>query len=402
MTLSFWHRTHRDPAAEVDMAVVGGGIIGCSTAYWLHRLDPTLRIAIVEAGELAQGASGRNAGFLLQGTSTDYVTDIDHYGATTARRLWAFTRANRELIQEELRPAAFQLEATGSLILAGSADEEQRLHASVPRMRADGAPAAFIPADDSNRRVRGRGFGGGLYVPSGAMLDPVALVRHIAKASTAACWTHHPVVDLDTVGDAIRLETPRRPIRASRVVLALNAYLPRLIPALGRYVRPVRAQMLATEPAADRWLPVPVYTHQGFFYVRQRLDGTVLVGGARHLHADTEVGYDDATTEALQRDLEAYLHHHFPQTRSLAVAHRWSGTMGFSPDHLPVYGAVPGLPQALWAAGFTGHGMGYGFRFGRLLAEAALGREQPEDGDLFHVSRFESAPAQVHPLPATG
>jgi len=56
--------------------------------------------------------------------------------------------------------------------------------------------------------------------------------------------------------------------------------------------------------------------------------------------------------------------------------------MGFSPDGLPVVDQVPGLAGSYWAAGFTGHGMGYGFRMGRLLAELLLGR-RPEGYDLF-------------------
>src|SRR5690625_7995597 len=71
--------------------------------------------------------------------------------------------------------------------------------------------------------------------------------------------------------------------------------------------------MLATEPASLRCLQLPAYSHEGFYYVRQRADGVVLVGGARHLHMLEERGYADQTTPALQADLEKFLHQHFPQ-----------------------------------------------------------------------------------------
>ncbi|MDX1546720.1 MAG: FAD-binding oxidoreductase [Rhodothermales bacterium] len=391
MTLSFWQRNDREADADCDVAVVGGGIIGCATAYWLRRFRPALRVALVEGGRLASGASGRNAGFLLQGAAFDYVTDRERYGAERARRLWHFTRQNRDLIASELRPRVFALEASGSLAVAGTEAEDARLRAAVRWMRADGAPVAYIPPEETNRRLVGRGFYGALYVPSGAALHPARLVRHLAATSGAAVYEQHRVVALDEAGGRYVLETPVRRLWAGQVVLALGAYLPLLVPELGRYVRPVRAQMLATVPRPPRWLQLPAYTHDGYFYLRQTPDGTLLAGGARHLHADAEVGYEDATTPALQADLEAYLHHHFPQTQGLAVRHRWSGTMGFSPDHLPVVGAVPGLPGCHWAAGFTGHGMGYGFRFGQLLAEHVLGRPHPEDFDLFTADRFERA-----------
>ncbi|ARA92888.1 FAD-dependent oxidoreductase [Rhodothermaceae bacterium RA] len=388
MTLSFWQHATREPEVRADVAIVGGGVVGCSTAYWLHRMRPSLRLVIVEAGMLAQGASGRNAGFLLPGTAADYATAVATYGAERARRLLHFTRENREMIATELRGAAFDLEPSGSLTVAGSAAEEARLLDSVSLLRADGMPVAFIPRDETNRRLVARGYGGALYVPSGAMLHPVRLVRHLAGESEARLLTHHRVAALQEAGGDVVLETPVRRIRAGQVVLALNAYLPQLVPALSPFVRPVRAQMLATEPAASRWLQVPVYSHEGYYYLRQLADGVVLLGGARHLHADEEQGYEDATTEALQADLLRYLHFHFPQARGLGVRHRWSGVMGFSPDHLPVVGAVPGLDGSVWAAGFTGHGMGFGFRFGRLLADVVLGTPHPDGLELFSVRRF--------------
>ena len=143
--------------------------------------------------------------------------------------------------------------------------------------------------------------------------------------------------------------------------------------------------MLATAPAPP-CVPTPVYSHDGFFYVRQRADGRVLVGGARHLHEADEVGYADATTPALQADLEGYLRTHVPALGPVAVERRWSGTMGFSPDGLPALGAVPGVPEALFAVGFTGHGMGYGLRFGDLIARTLLGQVDPA-ADLFRTPR---------------
>ena len=65
--------------------------------------------------------------------------------------------------------------------------------------------------------------------------------------------------------------------------------------------------------------------------------------------------------------------------------------MGFSPDRLPVIGAVPDAPGSVWAAGFTGHGMGYGFRFGKLLAEVTLDEPRPAGLELFSTSRFAEA-----------
>jgi len=394
MTLSHWQASHRKRTATYDVVVVGGGIVGCSTAYWLSRIDPDLHVSIVEAGTLAGGASGRNAGFVLQGTDTDYLSDVERYGPRTARRLWAFTRANRDLIEEELSPGAIGWQSPGSLTVAGTGEEDERLQRSVPRMRAAGAPVAYLSAGETCQRLRATGFYGSLYVTSGGVLNPLRLVQHIAQRSGADIRTQHPVEGLHrTSAGSIALETPVRRLQTRRVVLAIGPWLPDLLPDAKAFVRPVRGQMLVTEPASEHVLPLPAYSHRGGFYVRQLADGRVLAGGGRHEHPEAEETDVDATTARVQHTLERYLHEYFPWTQGLTVERRWSGTMGFSPDGRPVVGPIPGFDRSFFATGFTGHGMGYGFRMGRLLAELATGSERPNGYDLFTARRFETAPA---------
>jgi glycine/D-amino acid oxidase-like deaminating enzyme len=399
MSLSFWQASHRRQTLSYDVVIVGGGIVGCATAYWLHRQRPSLRVAIVEAGTLGAGASGRNAGFILQGTAADYGADVDRYGERTARRLWHFTRANRDLMASELRGEAFGWRSEGSLTVAGDRDEDERLRASVARLRAAGAPVVYLDPDETNDRVDGTGFYGGLFVTTGAVVDPLRLVRHLAAASEATVYTHLPVEALHwDADDGVLLDTPDLRLWGRRAVLAVGPSLPALAPSLSDYVRPVRAQMLATAPAPKRAISLPVYSHQGEFYVRQLEDGEVLLGGGRHAHREAEATAADSTTPAVQARLERYLHTHFPWAHDVPIRRRWSGTMGFSPDGRPVVGPVPNHPDSVFATGFTGHGMGYGFRMGRLLAARIRGRERPDGYDLFRASRFtETSSARSAP-----
>jgi len=390
MTTSFWQQAHRRREAAYDVVVIGGGIVGCSTAYWLHRRRPSLRVAILEARTLGAGASGRNAGFILQGTHTDYRSDMDRYGKQAARRLWNFTRENRDLLATELRGTAFDWRSDGSLTAAGTGDEAERLRAGLSHLRTAGAPVVYLDPDETNARLGASGFHGGLFVTTGAVVNPLQLVRHLAAQSEADIHTQHPVERIHWRDPGVVLHTPSRRVRADRVVLALGPSLPSLVPATSAYVRPVRAQMLATAPADTTHISVPVYSHHGGFYVRQLEDGRVLAGGGRHQHRDAEETSADATTPAVQATIERYLHTYFPWTQPLSIEQRWSGTMGFSPDGRPVVGRVPGHPEGIFATGFTGHGMGYGFRMGRLLADLAEGTQRPGALDLFAASRFEN------------
>ena len=389
MTTLIWQHAHRKRETVYDVIVVGGGIVGCSTAYWLRRRQPNLDVAIVEAGTLGAGASGRNAGFVVQGTDVDFLSDIERYGRRTARRLWHFTRDNRDLLSSELHTSTFGWQSDGSLTVAATESENQRLQECVPRLRAAGAPVVHLDADKTNARLQSAGFAGSLYVTTGAVVNPLRLVHHIAAESGADVRTQHPVQAVQYEDPGVTLRTPHLRFRADQAVLAVGASLPSLVSSLRSVAQPMRAQMLSTQPTEGQHVSVPVYSHGGEFYVRQLEGGTVLAGGGRHSHAEAEATATDATTPAVQAAIERYLHRHFPWTQAVPIDRRWSGTMTFSPDGRPVVGPVPDLPGSVFATGFTGHGMGYGFRMGRLLADLVSGTSRPDGYDLFSAARFD-------------
>ncbi|MFK7846098.1 MAG: NAD(P)/FAD-dependent oxidoreductase [Rhodothermales bacterium] len=388
MTLSHWQRSEQGTSVNCDIAVVGGGIVGTSSAYWIKKLGRQKRIALVEAKTIGYGASGRNAGFLLQGAAVDYATDIEKYGIENARLLWSFSQENRDLIASELDPAKIRFEGGGSLILAGSDAEDARLQKSAALLQGLGKNVTYWSAQEIRQKVKGDGFEGGLYVGSGARVHSQKLVREIAGLSGAIILENHPVFAVEQHAQGVKLITPSRTIIAEQVIFCLNAYLPQLFPETSAYVRPVRAQMLATNPQPN-WLDYPVYSHEGFYYVRQLKTGAILVGGARHLFAEEEVGYEDLTTSGLQGALKDYLMRSFPHLGNIISDYAWSGTMGFTSDGLPVISPLSSLPGCYWAAGFNGHGMGYGFRFGKLVAEVLNDRiDEDPYHHMFDVKRF--------------
>ena len=373
-TLSIWQDAGRHRVPGVDVAVVGAGIIGMSTAYWITKLRPGMRVVVIEASRVGAGASGRNAGFLLQGHATSYAEDVDTFGPATAAMLWQFTLDNRDLILETFDADRVQARPTGSLIAAGSVAEARRLERSRDLLDAAGFATRYHPEKELNAALGSRAFFGALEVPTGTVIDPIRLLRAIRQSADLEIVEGAAVTAIESDGGGCRLETDQDFFHADRVIVAVNAATSVLLPEVTGHVVPRRAQMFSTEPLEAR-LAQPVYSHEGYYYIRQLTGGEILVGGARHLHVDAEVGYEDATTVALQRDLSTYLSTHFPWASNHKVRRRWSGTMGFTSDRMPRAGHPPDRGPVTWIGGFSGHGMSMGFLIGRVLAEYTLGSE---------------------------
>ena len=104
-----------------------------------------------------------------------------------------------------------------------------------------------------------------------------------------------------------------------------------------------------------------------------RLIGGGRAPGCRWAARDIEVGFGEYPTATVQGALETFLRDAFPRFADRPVVRRWGGTMAFTPDGLPAQGTVPGVPAALYAAGFNAHGMSLGFATGKRLAASLVG-----------------------------
>ncbi|MDQ3036273.1 MAG: FAD-binding oxidoreductase, partial [Myxococcota bacterium] len=157
-------------------------------------------------------------------------------------------------------------------------------------------------------------------------------------------------------------------IRFERAIVATNAWARELVPELDAILTPHRAQVLVTAP-----LPIvldrPCYANHGYDYFRQRNDGSLILGGRRHLHLGAEATDDARATPDIQHALEDFLRAHVPFTARATIARRWAGIMGLTPDSVPIVGALPRAPQSIsLLAGFSGHGLGLALGCAEALA----------------------------------
>ncbi|HEV8632103.1 MAG TPA: FAD-binding oxidoreductase, partial [Thermoanaerobaculia bacterium] len=230
---------------------------------------------------------------------------------------------------------------------------------------------------------------GALYVDGDGGVDPVALCRGMLALSGAEVRQGVAVRGLEAAGEGVRVSWAGGEMVARAVVLALDAHVAPLVPALASRLQPVGVEALATAPASRRIHGLWVVGPQGFS-LRQLADGTLLATSGS---GDADGGgFLETPTAAGQARLEAALQELFPSAERLPVLHRWAGTIARTSDGLPWVRSVPGVPAAAYACGFNGGGMSLGFALGRRLAGWLATQDEAELA-LFRAAAPAPAPA---------
>jgi gamma-glutamylputrescine oxidase len=223
----------------VDVAVVGAGVTGCACALALAAAGK--RVRVHDARAVAEGASGRNGGFALRGTTAPYPVAAETVGREAAKLLWE--RTEQELdVMEELAGDAFR--RTGSLRIANDNEEAAELREEYEALVADGFDAEW--RDGSELYPEGR-FVAAIFHPPDAALQPGRWVRRLAVLAAEAGADIREHDRIESVDD----------LDAEHVVVATDGYPSGLLGDFESLIIPTRGQMISTEPLAEQIFPYP-------------------------------------------------------------------------------------------------------------------------------------------------
>ncbi|MGH9934540.1 MAG: NAD(P)/FAD-dependent oxidoreductase, partial [Nitrososphaerales archaeon] len=209
------HDTH------ANVAVIGAGITGASVCYWLSN---KCNVVLLEKETVAGQASGRNAGFILTGTSDYYNKAIERYGRKKARAIWELTQLNHDLLENHVfNDDDCDHVRSGSYLVATSEKEMQDLHESVNLLKKDGFRYKLLSEGEINAALSSRNSSGAAYNAKDGEVNPVKLVEALvrkAKNSGIRIFEKTRVKRITPQNGGFRILTDHATVNSDFVVLA--------------------------------------------------------------------------------------------------------------------------------------------------------------------------------------
>ncbi len=365
------------PEGRVDVAVIGGGFTGLSAALALARRGAS--VALLEAGKIGTGASGRNGGHVNNGTSQDYAALAASLGADHARALYrAFDDAVdtvERIVREEQIQCAFR--RSGKIKLAAKPAHYDKIARYFELLNRDCDPETeLVPRERIREEVGSDAFYGGLLYRKSAMMHMGRFGAGLADAAARAgarIFEDAPVTALDRLnGHAHRITTARGTIEAAQVLVATGPSREGPFAWFRRRLVPVGSFIVVTEPldaaVLDSIMPTrrtATTTKYIGNYFRISPDDRLIWGGRARF------AMSNPTEDAKSGDvLRAQLHATFPQLRDVRLDYCWGGLVDMTEDRLPRAGEHDGL---YYAMGMSGHGAQMSVHLGQQMAKVMAG-----------------------------
>ena len=373
-------------STEADVCIVGGGLTGLWTAYYLLGADPGLRVVVLEREFAGFGASGRNGGWLsgeLAGSRERYAQDAGRQAVVD------LLRAMREGVDEVISVAAAEgigadIDKRGVVFVARNRAQLARLDAEVEHERSWGAgPEDYrrLERDETDDLVRVDGALAGAFSPHAARVHPALLVRGLADAVERRGGIIFEGTAVTRIVEGAA-HTDRGVVRAPFVLRCLEGFTAGLSGQRRAWL-PMNSSMIVTEAVPDLldarlgWTGSSLlgdFAH-AYVYAQRTADGRIALGGRGVPYRFGSRTDDRGRTQAATVEaLTSLLHSLFPALTDVPVAHAWSGVLGVPRDWCATVDvdARTGLGTA---GGYVGSGLTTTNVAGRTLADLVLRRD---------------------------
>ncbi|MCL4248789.1 MAG: FAD-dependent oxidoreductase [Anaerolineae bacterium] len=364
-----------------DLAIIGGGFAGVSTAYHFSRRYPEKRVVLLEAKSLANGASGRNGGLML-----NWLASMPDHSPEMTRRVYDMTSAGIRMIQAiiERHNLPVSHRSDGTLTVYTDARRAEAAHAEAEYHQQLGIPSQYLDSAALKQHLDLQGVSGGLLDPDTGQINGAQLVRSLRPVlieQGVAIYEGTPVLSIRE-GATITLATPHGEVRAQAIALATNGYTMKL-----GYFRdaifPLHSHIFATtaltpeQQAALGWRRYAGYSDDldRIAYSSLTNEGHIVFGGGSNAAYDycfrnrTVFPGAPESTAGMMRQIKDTMAGYLPGSEDISIAYRWTGTLGFTLNRNPLMGVRGAHQNVYYAIGFCGHGVTLANVAGQVLTD---------------------------------
>jgi glycine/D-amino acid oxidase-like deaminating enzyme len=377
---------------DSDLVVVGAGFTGLWTALQAKQADPNREVVLLEAGETAIGASGRNGGFVASSLTHSFQNGMNRWKKEMPK-LVELGHKNLDGIETAIKQFNIDCDfvRSGEIHVATEEYQINDLREEAQDSAAVGEHIQFLDSVEMRKRINSPTYLAGIYDPSVALVNPARLAWGLRKACLQVgvrLFEHTQVTALEEKRDSVLLQTNYGEVEAKRIALATNAFPP-LLKRLSFYVVPVYDYVLMSEPLnrSQReeidWQGREGLSDNGnqFHYYRTTEDGRILWGGYDAIYyPNNGMGAHLESNPASFARLAEHFFQTFPQLTGLRFTHAWGGAIDTCSRYTAFWGKAYGGKVA-YALGYTGLGVGAS-RFGAQVMLDLLDDKKTERTEL--------------------
>lgn len=372
------------PPAEADVVIIGGGVIGLSTAYHLASAGVE-RVVLLERGALGEGSTCSAAG----GVRALFSDEINI--ALGLRSLDAFDRFSRKFGQE------IDLHQVGYLFLFDDEDDAAVFAANTELQNAMGVESRMISADEAKQLsplINIDDVVGALWSPQDGHCTPESVVQGYARAARdagARLLTGCPATGVETDGDRVTaVNSGAGRIATDSIVVAAGAWSGEIgaLAGVEMPVKPLRRQIAVTGGVAGLRSDTPfTIDFSTSFYFHN--EGSGLLLGMPE--PQDSWSFDLSRDQAWISELAEIMARRMPALEDVGIASGWAGLYEMTPDHNALIGRSRHMPGVLYACGFSGHGFLMGPAVGEVVRDLYLRQKPVIDVSALDVERFANA-----------
>jgi glycine/D-amino acid oxidase-like deaminating enzyme len=392
-------------AIMADVTVIGGGFAGLSAARRLAQIDPTINVAVLEAGVVGDGPAGRNSGFIIdlphEVSSEDYGGDSLQKGRdriTLQRRAVAF--ATELAAEQGWGPET--LDACGRYNLAMTPEGDKHIADYGAQLVRLSEAHSILDAVAVSRVTGSQAFSSGIYMPGTLIVQPAAYVRGLADSlkPPMRLFEHTPAVSIERKRGDWLVRTPAGSVESPRIVLANNGYVERFGFFRGKllHVFTYASMTEAFDPARlgglRAWAATPASPMGTTLRRIKGEGGDRLLVRSRYTY-NPSLHVTDGVLRRAGGQHDSKFAHRFPSLAGTRMEYRWGGAMALTWNSVPAFGEVETGIHA--ACGCNGLGASNATASGLAAAETLLG----VGSELARIYQSFARPRPLPPQPVT-